>query len=163
MSEDLVTEMTEVSPQAFRHTLGQFASGVIVITTEHQGEVHGMTANAFMSGSMSPPLVIVSVDKRARMHGYLQRSGRYGVSVLAGHQEAASRHFAGQPQEPSPVRFIRRDGQPLLDGALAWISASIVHQYDCGDHTLFVGHVSALGSEDEADALGFHRGRYTVM
>ncbi|MBW7982709.1 flavin reductase family protein [Enterobacillus tribolii] len=163
MSEHATTEAAAIGAQDFRRTLGQFATGVIVITTEHQGEIHGMTANAFMSGSMSPPLVIVSVDKRTRMHGYLRLGGHYGVSVLAGDQEAMSRHFGGQPQHNHTVNFSRRGGQPVLDGALAWIAARIVHEYDCGDHTLFVGHVNALGHAEGGDALGFHRGRYTAL
>lgn len=149
-----------IDPRQFRNTLGQFATGVVVIGTDYQGETHGMTANAFMSGSMSPPLVIVSVDKRARMHSFLGDTGRYSVSMLADDQEAMSRHFAGQPQTEQPVRFVRQHGQPVLEGAAAWITTEIVNQYDCGDHTLFIGQVSGMGSAPESGVLGFHRGQY---
>src|SRR5215813_12682670 len=71
----------------FRKTLGHFASGVTVITTMHEDMVHGMTANAFCSVSLDPPLVLVSIDKRSHTHAMLARSRRYGVSVLARHQE----------------------------------------------------------------------------
>lgn len=167
MSEMVITqpsvESHAIDGRAFRNTLGQFATGVIVIATEHQGEVHGMTANAFMSGSMSPPLIIVSVDKRARMHDLLKITGKFSVSMLADDQEFLSRHFAGQPQQDRAVNFVTRQGQPVLDEALAWLTTELHHQYDCGDHTLFVGRVNALHHQTECGALGFHRGQYTSL
>ena len=73
-----------IDPREFRNVLGRFATGVTVITTEFEDQVYGMTANAFMSVSLSPPLILISVDNRARLNGYLATSGRYGVSILAG-------------------------------------------------------------------------------
>src|SRR6187549_3844453 len=72
---------------AFRRTLGMFATGVTVITTTTQEQVHGMTANAFMSVSLRPPLVLISVDKRAKMHRLLYHGMRFGVSVLSSDQD----------------------------------------------------------------------------
>ena len=81
---------------AFRAALGRFATGVIVLSTGPRPRPHAMTANAFMSGSLEPPLVVVSVGKRARMHGRLGTARRFGISILDQAQEPASRHFAGQ-------------------------------------------------------------------
>lgn len=159
MNKHLSVKSVGIDPRLFRVTVGQFATGVIVITTEYQGEIHGMTANAFMSGSITPPLVIISVSKRARMHQWLTGSGNYSVSVLANDQEPLSRHFSGTPVKQQ-VCFARHHGHPVLEGAIAWISTSVVHQYDCGDHTLFVGMVIALHHSEEQGALGFHRGQY---
>jgi flavin reductase (DIM6/NTAB) family NADH-FMN oxidoreductase RutF len=86
----------------FRRTLGRFATGVTVVTTIHDGETHGMTANSFTSVSLSPPLVLVSVDNRARMQGVLAKSARYGISVLRADQRDgcrvrnAGRHAGGR-------------------------------------------------------------------
>lgn len=164
MSENTVIDSSATAApfdaKTFRHTLGQFATGVVVIATEVDGEIHGMTANAFMSGSMSPPLVVVSVDKRARMHALLEQSGDYSISMLAADQENFSRHFAGQPDAQCNVHFERLDGQPVISGALAWISTRIVSRSDCGDHTLFIGEVTHLRSFVEKKALAFHRGCY---
>ncbi|MFC6591378.1 flavin reductase family protein [Deinococcus lacus] len=88
-----------VDPQEFRQTLGRFASGVTIITAQDGQERRGMTASAFLSVSMTPPLVLVSVDRRAHMHGLLESSAvtHYGVSILAQDQQHLSDHFAGRP------------------------------------------------------------------
>src|ERR1051325_3380145 len=74
----------------FRRTLGMFATGVTVITTQVAGQIHGLTANAFMSVSLQPPLILISVDRRARMNGLLREDARFGVSVLEESQAALS-------------------------------------------------------------------------
>ena len=84
---------------AFRRTLGMFATGVTVVTTQAGDQVHGMTANAFMSVSLRPPLVVISVDRRAKMHALLHEGRRYGISVLADEQRALSDRFAGRTAE----------------------------------------------------------------
>ena len=81
---------------AFRRTLGMFATGVTIITTLTGDQVHGMTANAFMSVSLAPPLVVISVDRRAKMHQLLYEGRRYGINVLADDQRLLSDHFAGR-------------------------------------------------------------------
>src|SRR5215831_20562820 len=83
----------------FRRTLGMFATGVTVITTRAGDQVHGMTANAFMSVSLRPPLILVSVDRRARMNALLREGVRFGVSVLEERQGALSDHFAGRVRD----------------------------------------------------------------
>ena len=87
---------------ALRRTLGMFATGVTVVTTLKGEQVHGMTANAFMSVSLEPPLVLVSIDRRTRMCGLLHVGGHYGVSVLCETQSALSDRFAGRPANGAP-------------------------------------------------------------
>src|SRR5918911_2938037 len=86
-----------VDAAAMRRTLGRFTTGVTVVTTAHGEDVHAMTANAFTSVSLDPPLVLVSVDHRTRMHRMLPDTRRYGVSVLGSGQERVAWHFAGRP------------------------------------------------------------------
>src|SRR6266498_1404078 len=90
---------------AFRRTLGMFATGVTVITTRDGDQVHGMTANAFMSVSLRPPLVLISVDRRARTHALLHVGKTFGVSVLGHDQVSLSDHFAGRTGEAPEYRF----------------------------------------------------------
>lgn len=144
----------------FRKTLGMFATGVTVITTQLQGQVHGMTANAFMSVSLQPPLVLISVDRRARLNPLLREGARYGISVLESRQSALSDHFAGRvSSRTGEPRFeIVRD-TPLVEGALAHLVARVVRSYWGGDHSLFLGQVEYV-RYGEGEPLLFHGGRY---
>jgi len=143
----------------FRRTLGMFATGVTVITTLSGDQMHGMTANAFMSVSLQPPLIVVSVDRRARMNGLLREGVRFGVSVLEEQQAALSDRFAGRAVDvPEPAFEIVRD-TPLVEGALAHLVARVVRSYWGGDHSLFLGHVEYV-RYGEGTPLLFHGGRY---
>jgi flavin reductase len=144
----------------FRNAMGQFATGVVVISTEIDGEPHAMTANAFMSGSLEPPLVLVSVACTARMHEKIRRAGAFGISVLAHVQDAVSQHFAGKPSERYEPVFERVGGLPVIEGAAVRLAAELRHAYPCGDHTLFVGEVKELMTSDTTAPLLFHAGRY---
>src|SRR5579871_2354289 len=143
----------------FRNALGRFASGVAVVTTQHEGRPHGMTANAFVSVSLNPPLVLVSLGNLSSMHRILPGGGRYGISVLAEDQEKLSNHFAGRTVEDLHIRFITRHGIPLLDGAVAYFVVQIVEIHPAGDHSLFIGRVENFESRDDKPLL-FYAGQY---
>ena len=145
--------------ETFRRAMGSFATGVTVVgVAEGEGE-HGMTANAFMSGSAEPPLCLVSVNKRARTHALLMKAELYGVSVLAEPQVALAKHFSGKPGKDADFPFARLAGAPVLAGGCAQIAARIEAKLDCGDHTLFVGRIMAL-EVFERPPLVYHRGAF---
>jgi flavin reductase (DIM6/NTAB) family NADH-FMN oxidoreductase RutF len=145
--------------RAFRNALGRFATGVTVITAVHEDRPHGMTANAFVSVSLAPPLILVSLDNRSNMHRILPGAGRFGVSVLAEHQEALSTHFAGRPQENLQIPFVARAGIPVIDGAVAYFVARVGDVHPAGDHTLYVGEVEHFEFCEDRPLL-FHAGKY---
>jgi flavin reductase (DIM6/NTAB) family NADH-FMN oxidoreductase RutF len=148
---------------ALRKTLGMFATGVTVITTLKGEQVHGMTANAFMSVSLEPPLVLISVDRRTKMCGFLHEGSRYGVSVLCEAQAALSDRFAGRPCEDCPApRFDLVHQAPLVDGALAHFVARVERSYWGGDHSLFLGRVE-YARHHAGTPLLFHGGRYASV
>ncbi|HEY7139973.1 MAG TPA: flavin reductase family protein [Methylomirabilota bacterium] len=149
--------------RVFRAALGRFATGVIVLTTGPRRRPHAMTANAFMSGSLAPPLVVVSVGRKARMHARLATARRFGVSILDQAQEPASRHFAGQAVAGFAPAFGELDGVPVLAHAAVVIAARIKHRYGCGDHTLYVGEVQKLAVTDPATPLLFYAGKYAWL
>ncbi|MDQ7820904.1 MAG: flavin reductase family protein [Armatimonadota bacterium] len=148
-----------IDPRAFRTALGRFATGVTVVTASTPAGVHGMTANAFSSVSLNPPLVLVAVSRRARMHGHLLAATHFGVSVLADHQEAHAWHFAGRPQADLATAFVWRRAVPLLDGALAHLVCALEATHPGGDHTLFLGRVEDLWYRDGMP-LVFFAGRF---
>ena len=145
---------------AFRRTLGMFATGVTVLTTRVGEQVHGMTANAFMSVSLRPPLVLVSIDRRAKMGAHLHEGTRFGVSVLEAHQTGLSDRFAGRVSEDPPeAAFEVVHETPLVEGALAHLVARVVRSYWGGDHSLFLGQVE-FARYGDGQPLLFHGGRY---
>ncbi len=149
----------------FRQALGAFATGITIITVDNDGEIHGMTANAFSSVSLTPPLVLVCVDQRARSHSLLHARQRFGINVLASSQRAISEYFARATEEhDSPeeagAKFDRtQHGTPVLRGALAYLECRLSHAQIAGDHTIFVGEVEDLVVR-EGEPLIYFRGNY---
>jgi flavin reductase (DIM6/NTAB) family NADH-FMN oxidoreductase RutF len=145
----------------FRQVMGRFATGVTVVTTVERGTAHGMTANGFLSVSLRPPLVLVSLG-RCKMNELLPRSGRYGVSVLSHDQHHFAAHFAAQKAAPVEPTFSWQDGVPLLEDALAHLVCRVVDVHRAGDHVLWIGEVEYLAHRD-AEPLLFYTGRFGTM
>jgi flavin reductase len=139
--------------------MGSFASGVTVVTTTVGDEVRGMTVSAFMSGSLDPPLCVVSIRKQARMHPLLIAAGHFGVSMLAKSQERISSHFAGAPVPNLIPEYTWAGRTPMLANATAAIAADITALHDCGDHTLLVGRIRHMAAHGLPPLL-VHEGRY---
>jgi flavin reductase (DIM6/NTAB) family NADH-FMN oxidoreductase RutF len=144
-----------------RTVMGRFATGVTVITTSHRNTIHGMTANAFLSVSLRPPLVLVSLG-RCRMGEMLPHTKRYGVSVLAHDQKHLAAHFAGQKHSPTPPEFTFHDNVPLLEGALAHLVCRVVDVHTAGDHELWIGEIEHLHERD-GEPLLFYTGRFATV
>jgi flavin reductase (DIM6/NTAB) family NADH-FMN oxidoreductase RutF len=151
----------EQAAREFRQVMGRFATGVTVVTTVEKDTVHGMTANGFLSVSLRPPLVLVSLG-RCRMNEMLPRSGRYGVSVLAQDQQHFAAHFAAQKSSPVAPTFTWQNGLPLLEGALAHLVCRVVDVHRAGDHVLWIGEVEYLDHRDDEPLL-FYTGRFGTM
>jgi flavin reductase (DIM6/NTAB) family NADH-FMN oxidoreductase RutF len=146
----------------FRTAMGKFATGVTVIATEVEGGVHGMTANAFMSVSLDPKLVVVSIGEKAKILNKIKESKIFTVNILAADQQELSMIFAGQLKEHKEVTFDRLDGKPVLAGAVAQIACEVSAEHGEGDHTLFIGKVTDIHLED-AEPLVFYSGKYRSL
>lgn len=153
---------TAIEAQKFRKTLSRFATGVTVITVAHGEHVHGMTANAFMSVSLNPPLVLISVGHNAQLHKLLEHDSHYGVNILSDDQEALSRHFGGRPQKGLEITFMYEHGIPLLKGAIAHLVAKVVDIHPAGDHTLFIGEVEYI-QDRHGSPLLFYAASYAQV
>jgi flavin reductase (DIM6/NTAB) family NADH-FMN oxidoreductase RutF len=153
-------------PRAFRDTLGLFATGVSVVATQIEGQVHAMTANAVSSLSLDPPLVLFCPSKRARFSRLLAQAVGFSVNFLRDEQEALSTYFAGFWQEPEPprYRFVPVAGLPRLEGSLASLLCDKRDVYEAGDHWLVTLQVRQLhrGIEPLRPLL-FFRGKYQGM
>ena len=144
----------------FRSAMGKFATGVTVIATEVEGDVHGMTANAFMSVSLDPKLVVISIGEKAKILNKIKESKIFTVNILAADQQELSMIFAGQLKKE--VVFDRLDGKPVLSGAVAQVACEVSAEHVEGDHTLFIGKVTDIHLED-AEPLIFYSGKYRSL
>lgn len=148
----------------FRQVLGHFGTGVAVITTLHQGQPFGFTAQSFTSVSLEPPLVAVCPSRRSASWPRMESEGAFCANVLSSGQEATARVFA----TPGADRFAgvgwtasSATGSPVLAGILAWVDCRLHAVHDGGDHLIVVGRVVDLGvEEDTAAPLLFYRGGY---
>jgi flavin reductase (DIM6/NTAB) family NADH-FMN oxidoreductase RutF len=149
--------MSELTPASFRQAAGQFASGIVVVSTSAG---HAMTVSAFTSVSLDPPLVLFCAEKIARFHDAVLAEGSWAVSILAEDDEKTARWLAtrGRPLEgqldgvthhPGPVT-----GAPLLDEALATLECRTESVYDGGDHSIVVGRVVAVDGPEDPAARG---------
>jgi flavin reductase (DIM6/NTAB) family NADH-FMN oxidoreductase RutF len=158
-------EREPLEPAAFRRVMGQFATGVTVLTARAGAMVHGMTANAVASASLAPMLVVCAIDRRARMLELLAPGQRFAVNVLDGAHADLARRFAGAaPQsEASRIRFwpTGPEDAPVLVGAMAAVRCEVERRFDAGDHELVLGRVTELfGGGGRDDPLIFYRGRF---
>mgnify|MGYP001323078594 CR=1 FL=1 len=146
----------------FRDAMGKFATGITVVTTELDGEVSGMTVNAFMSVSLEPKLVVVSIDKKAETLKLLQKAKKYAVSILNNDQAEYSKIFAGQIKNKDDVTFNKLNGLPVLKDALVTLTCRVVNEYEAGDHVLFIGEVTDLVIND-GEPLLYYGGTYREL
>jgi len=146
----------------FRNTMGKFATGVTVVAVEVEDSVHGMTANAFMSVSLSPKLVVVSISERAQILGKINQSGKFSVNILSSSQQDLSMIFAGQQKNQQEVKFERLGEVPVLAGAVAQIACEVSAAHVEGDHTLFIGRVTDIHIED-LEPLIYFSGKYRTL
>lgn len=158
-----------VSPTELRRAAGQFATGITVVTVHDGDGVRGMTANSFISVSLEPPLILVSVIRQARTHRLLEAPGtRFAVSVLAERHRELSDRFAGRRGDVQSdfsvvPHWSTEDGLPVLEGALSWFVARVVAIHPTGDHSLFIGGVEDAGVGPGGRPLIFYSASYQAL
>jgi flavin reductase len=161
--------MQEFSGADFRQALGAFATGVTVITTRGEDHLFGMTANAFSSVSLDPPLILVCVISGTTGAEVIERNAMFAVNILGSHQEPISRYFASKdrPRGLEAFKEIAHStavtGCPIIDGAAGYLDCRLHAAHEAGDHIIFIGEVLALGHDGSAEPLVFHGGRYRVV
>jgi flavin reductase (DIM6/NTAB) family NADH-FMN oxidoreductase RutF len=152
----------------FRKIMGHLATGITVVTTSVEGNLHGMTANAVTSVSLDPLLLLVCVDRRSHAHEQLLRASHFAINVLAEDQERLSRLFAERrPPEPGQLRGasyrLGPTGSPLLDNCLAYVECAVRERLPGGDHDVFVGEALHGDVSRDAPPLLYYRGGYRSL
>jgi flavin reductase (DIM6/NTAB) family NADH-FMN oxidoreductase RutF len=154
-----------IDPRELRNVMGHFATGVTVITTrDTAGKPFGLTANAFSSLSLDPPLVLICVDKKVDCYACFEQSKAFVVNILSEGQDPLSTRFATKGIEKFESVPIRQGnlGVPLLEGALGHIECTMVNAYDGGDHTIYVGEVQSVAASGGRPLL-FFKGKYNRL
>lgn len=169
MSGDLIPlprEHGDMVPASLREVMSQFATGVTVLTAGGE-RGHGMTANAFSSVSLDPPMALCCVARPARIHEAILTTRSFGVSLLAADQQQLARYFADRTRPQGMAQFDAVDwvpgphtGAPLLVGALAWLECALSEVYHGGDHSIFLGKVLTSSRGTDRNALLFFAGAY---
>jgi flavin reductase (DIM6/NTAB) family NADH-FMN oxidoreductase RutF len=131
-----------IEPGRLRSAMGRVCTGVTVVTTARDDQVHAMTANAFTSVSLHPPVVLVSIDHRTRMHALLPDTHHFGVSVLASAQERVAWHFAGRPMTDAGDLFTWDGDVPLARDAMAHVACTLWDEHEAG------GELGLVTAED---------------
>lgn len=154
-----------VTTDEFRAALGRFASGVTVVTTrDKQGQMHGLTVSAFNSLSLTPPLVLICIERETASHDAFSEAGAFVVNILTAEQETLSRHFA-TPLEDKFAGIAYHKGIndiPVLENTLANLECRIIQSFEGGDHTIFVGEVEEVLMRD-TPPLVYYRGGYARL
>ena len=156
------------TPDDFKRGMRQLAAGVNVITVAVAGVRDGLTATAACSISAEPPHLLVCVNTTAGAHGPMHRAGSFCLNVLAHDQEAIAKRFAGMDGSDRTQRFdlgrwsTLSTGSPVLDGALANFDCIVVREFEAATHTLFMGRVLAVRTND-GKPLVYGNGRFTTL
>jgi flavin reductase (DIM6/NTAB) family NADH-FMN oxidoreductase RutF len=153
----------------FRGALGVFATGVTIVTTRGEEHPYGMTANAFSSVSLDPPLVLVCVKAFSEGADLIRENGIFAVNILAAEQEPLSRYFASKDRPRGRDAFAdiahrtAASGSPVLDGAVGYLDCALHSSHEAGDHVIVIGEVLALDFTHEVAPLLFHGGGYRFL
>lgn len=160
---------TTPTSSEFRLALGQFATGVTVVTVQRSpGHVHGMTANSFTSVSLDPLLILICVSHGAQLLPMLKQQKRFGVSILKDKQRAISEYFArteesAETEKQLGIRYRWTErGIPLLEDALVNLACNVVDTHIAGDHTIFIADVESVEIYD-GEPLLYLRGNYRYV
>lgn len=140
----------------FRQVMGQFLTGVTVVTAHSEEGLAGLTVNSFTSVSLDPPLVLICVDLRSKVLRSIRESRAFAVNILTSKQEDLSRCFATSSEERyehfcHASYHVAATGSPILDDVLAFIDTRIVAEYPGGDHVIFLGQVVAMGTSGQVE------------
>jgi len=154
-----------LTPDQFRHVMGNFATGITVVTTRgNDGKPYGLTVNSFTSVSLNPLLVLVCLDHKLNGLEAFKESNHFGVSMLSEHQEDLSRLFAKKDSKrPPEIYFEGRLGMPLLKNSLAIMECATVEIYPAGDHLIFLGEVKNAEVLEGNHPLLYFRGNYRTL
>ena len=154
--------------ETLRSAMRAWSAGVTVVAAAHENDRHGMTVNSFTSISLDPTLITVSLQKNTRTHELVMASRAFGLTILAADQKNISELFAGRlPESDGRFSHVQTEtlvtGSPLISGGLSWMDCRVVHTFDAGMNTLFIGEVVAARGTGSGEPLIYHNRDYWTL
>ncbi len=153
----------------YKQLMKHHAGAPVVIATGHEGRRTGLTATAFCSLSDSPPTILVCVNKSASAHPVIRDTQAFSVNVLHEEQTGVAACFSGQTGLKGEARFAngrwltQETGAPVMADALASLDCELLQEHDHGTHSVFVGLVKAVSSNDGSGPLIYFRGHFSGL
>lgn len=154
--------MTHVPPEALRDAMARFPTGVTVVTAVGPSGPAGATANAVVSLSLEPPMMLAALDLGSRTLVAVEHAGRFGINVLAGTQADVARRFSTKDPHPEKwdgIGWSERVGVPVIEGSALWLACEVAEVHAGGDHSIVTGTVVELEA-GEGNPLLFLDGDY---
>ena len=160
--------MAKADQNQLRVVMRQWTTGVSIVSTQYQGNQHGMTVSSFTSVSLDPQVVTISLTKSARTHDMIQKAGCFGITILSDEQQRISELFAGQATE-SEDRFQGLEsltlttGAPFIKGGLAYLDCEVIAFHDFGTNSLIIGGVKVTKVGESGKPLIYYDQRYNKL
>lgn len=149
--------------RAFRDAMGKFTTGITIVSLKDKsGNRLGMTVNAFMSISLQPQLIAISIGENASMHPQLLETKTLGISILSEEQKVISMIFSKQKEKDREIPFIDIDGTPVIEDSLATLTCTVKKSIKAGDHTIFIAEVDHL-NVNEGNPILYFGGNYRTI
>jgi 3-hydroxy-9,10-secoandrosta-1,3,5(10)-triene-9,17-dione monooxygenase reductase component len=156
-----------VEPMIYRRVVGNFATGVAVVTSGSGADSHGVTVNSFTSVSLDPTLLLVCLDRSSRSRAAILETGVFNINVLSDTQEHVSRLFASKDRPQTWIDDLHcgygKLGAPLIPDCLAYMECRLTETLEAGDHTILIAEVEHAEIADESMPLCFFRGKYAFL
>ena len=150
----------------YRKTMSSFATGVTVVTTLDENEyIHGMTANSFTSVSLDPPTVLVCIGNTRNTITHVNNTNEFAINILSDRQKRIADYFAKeQPKGTEVLEFnwSIKFGSPFIEGSIAFLKANVIEKYNYGDHTIILGKVQGIDTQ-QGDPLLYYQSNYLFV
>lgn len=146
----------------FRDAMGKFATGITIVTLKDEEEIYGITVNAFMSISLNPKLIAISIDENASLYDRLLEANNFGISILKEDQKELAMIFAKQIEKNQEIDYFINNGVPVIRNSLATVTCAVHEKFKVGDHMIFIAEVLDLTVE-QGEPILFSGGKYRTV
>ena len=153
--------MKKVNKENFKKTLSTFATGITVVATKHYSILYGKTINSFTSLSLSPPLVLFSLDKKSTKLKIFKESKTITINILSNKQEMISNNFAKKNPNWKEVDYdVLKNGNPIIKNCVANLDCKILDKIKKGDHIIFICKVAKVLNNNKLKPLIYYNSKY---